>query len=150
MAGKYLAVIQPFSALFANAKFRSEHSMHAYMEPSLALLREWESCLGMEDIALVIRSSIALLESIKAYASVLPLPRSAHFLQWSDRHHDLADLADEWTQSMPRPAPPESRPTPASPPGLARANVHRNAPYCFKFQSNMCSAKACNLTHVCV
>ena len=140
MAGKYLAVIQPFSALLANACFRSEHSMHAYMEPSLALLREWESCLGMEDIALVIRAGIALLESIKAYVSV-------HIFSVSDRHHDLADLADEWTQSI---APRVSRPAPANPPGLARAIVHRSAPYCFKFQSKMCSAKACNLAHVCV
>ena len=31
MAGKYLAIIQPFSALLANPKFCSEHSMHAYM-----------------------------------------------------------------------------------------------------------------------
>ena len=107
MAGKYLAIIQPFSALLANPKFRSEHSMHAHMQPSLDLLREWESRLGMEDIALVIRSCIALLESIKAYVSVLPQPRSAHFLHWSDRHHELAELADEWTHFMPTPAPPE-------------------------------------------
>ena len=39
---KYLAIIQPFSALLANAKFRSEHS---------------KSCLGVEDIAQVIRSA---------------------------------------------------------------------------------------------
>ena len=68
MAGKYLAIIQPVSALLANPKFRSEHSMHAYMQPSLDLLRGWESRLGMEDIALVIRSCIALLESIKTYS----------------------------------------------------------------------------------
>ena len=100
----------------------------------------------MEDIALVIRSSIALLESIKAYVSVLPLPRSAHFLQWSDRRHELADLADEWTQRMPRPAPSEPRPAPASPPGLCVAMLHIAS----SFSQNMCSAKACKLAHVCV
>ena len=66
MAGKYLAIIQPFSALLSNVKFRSRRSMHANMQPSLELLREWEACLMMEDIALTIRSSIALLESINA------------------------------------------------------------------------------------
>ena len=35
----------------------------------------------MEDIALTIRSSIALLESINSYVHMLPMPRSAHFLQ---------------------------------------------------------------------
>ena len=97
MAGKYLAIIQPFSALLSNVKFRSRHSMHANMQPCLELLREWEACLMMEDIALTIRSSIALLESISSYVHMLPMPRSAHFLQWSDRRHELAELADEWT-----------------------------------------------------
>ena len=64
------------------------------MQPSLELLREWEACLMMEDIALTIRSSIALLESINSYAHMLPV-RSAHFVQWSDRHHELAELADK-------------------------------------------------------
>ena len=58
MAGKYLAIIQPFSALLANPKFRPERSMHAYMQPSLGLVHEWESRLGMDDIALVVRSCI--------------------------------------------------------------------------------------------
>ena len=74
MAGKYLAIIQPFSALLANVKFRSRHNMHAYMQPSLELLREWEACLGMDDIALTIRSCIALLESINSYVHMLPTP----------------------------------------------------------------------------
>ena len=71
MAGKYLAIIQPFSALLSNVKFRSRHSMHANMQPCLELLREWEACLMMEDIALTIRSSIALLESINSYVHML-------------------------------------------------------------------------------
>ena len=71
------------------------------MQPSLALLHEWESSLGVDNIALVIRSCIALLESIKTYISVLPQPRSAHFLHWSDRHHELAELADEWAHCVP-------------------------------------------------
>ena len=107
MAGKYLAIIQPFSALFSNVKFRSRHNMHTNMQPCLELLREWEACLMMEDIALTIRSSIALLESINSYVHMLLMPRSAHFLQWSDRHHELAELADEWTQCMPSPSQPE-------------------------------------------
>ena len=36
----------------------------------------------MEDIDLTIRSSIALLESINSYVHMLPIARSAHFLQW--------------------------------------------------------------------
>ena len=145
VAGKYLAIIQPFSALLANPKFRSEHSMRAYMQPSLDLLREWESRLGMEDIALVIRSCIALLESIKTYVSVLPQPRSAPFL-----HHELAELADEWTHCMPTPAPPEPGIAPGSPPELQRPAPHRNTPYCLRFQSNNCQSKACKLAHVCI
>ena len=54
----------------------------------------------MDDVALAIRSCIAFLESIKTYISVLPQPRSAHFLHWSDRRHELAELA-------PAPAAPE-------------------------------------------
>ena len=122
--------IQPFSALLANPKFRSKHSMRAYMQPSLDMLREWESRLGMDDVALVIRSCIALLENIKTYVSVLPQPRSAHFLHWSDRHHELAELAGEWTHCMPTPALPEPGIPPGSPPGLHRPAPHRNTPYC--------------------
>ena len=76
MAGKNLAIVQPFSALLANPKF----------------------------------------ESIKTCVSVLPQPRSAHFLHWTDRHHELAELADEWTHCMPRPAPPEPGPAPSGRP----------------------------------
>ena len=150
MAGKYLAVIQPFSALLANPKFRSERSMHAYMQPSLALLHEWESSLGMDDIALFIRSCVALLESIKTYISVLPQPRSAHFLHWSDRRHELAELADEWAHCMPAPAAPEPGRPPDSPPKLHRSGPHRNTPYCLKFQTNNCQSRACKLAHICL
>ena len=45
-------------------------------------------------------ASASLLESINSYVFQCP---SAHFLQWSDRHHELAELADEWTQCMPAP-----------------------------------------------
>ena len=61
----------------------------------------------MEEIALVIRFSIALSDSIKAYIIVLPLPRSAHFLQWSDKRHELTDVAGGWAHCVPRPAPRE-------------------------------------------
>ena len=43
MAGKYLAIIQPFSALLSNVKFRSRHSMQTTMQPCLELLREWHA-----------------------------------------------------------------------------------------------------------
>ena len=127
MAGKYLAIIQPFSALLSNVKFRSRHSMHTNMQPCLELLREWEACLMMEDIALTIRSSIALLESINSYVHMLPMPRSARFLQWSDRHHELAELADEWTQCMPSPSQPEPSSVSAFPPGLPQPASQRHA-----------------------
>ena len=52
--------------------------------------------------ALVVRSSIAFLESIKARVSALPTPRSAHFLQWTDKRHELAELSDEWAHCVPR------------------------------------------------
>ena len=119
MAGKYLAVIQPFSALLANPKFR--------MQPGLALLHELESSLGMDDIALVIKSCIALLESVKTYISVLPQPRSAHFLHWSDRR------LRNWAHSTPAPAAPEPGMPPDSPPGLI-VPAHRKTPYCLRFQ----------------
>ena len=125
MAGKYLAIIQPFSTLLSNVKFRSWHSMHTNMQPCLELLREWEACLMMEDIALTIRSSIALLESINSYVHMLPMPRNAHFLQWSDRHHELAELADEWTQRMPSPSQPEPSSVSAFPPGLPQPASQR-------------------------
>ena len=149
MAGKYLAIIQPFSALLSNVKFRSRQSMHANMQPSLELLREWEACLMMEDIALTIRSSIALLESINSYVHMLPVPRSARFLQRSDRHHELAELADEWTQRTPSPSQPEPSSASASPPGLPQPISQRNAPYCIRFQADNFHAKACKATHVC-
>ena len=37
MAGKYLAVIQPFSALLAIPRFRTANSLHAYMDPCLRM-----------------------------------------------------------------------------------------------------------------
>ena len=135
MAGKYLAIIQPFSARLLNVKFRSRHSTHANMQPCLELLREWEACLMMEDIALTIRSSIALLESINSYVHMLPMPRSAHFLQW--------------TQCMPSPSQPEPSSASAFPPGLPQPASQRHAPYCIKLQADNFYDKACKATHVC-
>ena len=129
MAGKY-------SALLSNVKFRSRHSTQTNMQPCLELLREWEACLMMEDIALTIRSSIALLESINSYVHMLPMPRSAHFLQWSDRHRELAELAEEWTQCMPSPSQPEPSSVSAFPPGLPQPASQRRAPYCIRFQAD--------------
>ena len=104
MAGKYLAIIQPFSACsLIPSSDLSTACTHTCT--SLDLLREWESRLSMHEIALVVRSCIALLESIRTFLSVLPQPRSAHFLHWSDRRHELAELADKWAHCMPAPRP---------------------------------------------
>ena len=145
MAGKYLAIIQPFSALLANAKFRSEHSMHAYMEPSLALLREWESCLAY--MALVIRSSIAL------HRSRASRPMSACFhcpavhiscsgptdtMNWQTNGRSACLGPLHLSQGQPRPVLQVWLGT------SCVAMLH------IASQSNMCSAKACKLAHVCV
>ena len=146
MAGKYLAIIQPFSALLSNVKFRSRHSMQTNTQPCLELLREWEACLMMEDIALTILQHRVAGEHqlLCPHASNAPQRAFPAVVRQAPRVGRAGRRVDS-VHAQPLATGAQL----SFPPGLPQPASQRHAPYCIRFQADNFYDKACKATHVC-